>query len=30
MIEFGVESGSPRMLKLLNKGQTVEKIKKSL
>jgi radical SAM superfamily enzyme YgiQ (UPF0313 family) len=29
LIEFGVESGSPRMLKLLNKGQTVEKIKKA-
>ena len=29
MIEFGIESGSPRMLKLLNKGQTVEKIRKA-
>ena len=26
LVEFGVESGSPRMLKFLNKGQTVEQI----
>ncbi len=26
LIEFGVESGSPRMLEFLNKGQTVEQI----
>jgi len=29
LIEFGIESGSPRILKLLNKGQTVEKINKA-
>jgi len=29
LIEFGIESGSPRILKLLNKGQTVEKIQKA-
>lgn len=26
LVEFGVESGSPRMLRFLNKGQTVEQI----
>ncbi len=29
LIEFGVESGSERMLKFLNKGQTIEQIKKA-
>ncbi len=29
LIEFGVESGSQRMLKFLNKGQTVEMIRKA-
>lgn len=29
-IGFGIESGSPKMLKLMNKGQTVEQAKKAM
>ncbi|MFA5089678.1 MAG: radical SAM protein [Candidatus Omnitrophota bacterium] len=29
LIEFGVESGSPRMLKFLNKAQTVEQVRRA-